>query len=348
VEAVSHAQREGVPPRELVLIGASAGGVGALQELVSGLPPDFSASILVVLHVSAESTSVLPQILSRRGPLPAAFARDGDELRRGQIFVAPSDHHMLVRDGHIRLTRGPRENGHRPAIDPLFRTAARAVGGRCIGVVLSGLLDDGAAGLRFLQQHGGAAIVQDPEEALFPSMPRAALAQTAPDRIATAHEMAQVLCELIEEPVPIGAAPAPGPPDADEQGRDRVEIEYPPDVAALLAGPPSGLTCPECGGALWEQQETGGSWRFACHTGHAYSLGSLAEEQGRTLEMVLWSAVRALEERADMQRRLARRTQTARRAVYEDRALDAEGHAGALREMLNETGRIPASGPEDE
>ena len=338
---------EGIRQREMVVVGASAGGVDALQELVSGLPAEFPASILVVLHVSAESTSVLPQILSRRGPLPAAFARDGDELRRGQIYVAPSDHHMLVHDGHIRLTRGPRENGHRPAIDPAFRSAARAAGGRCIGVVLSGLLDDGAAGLRFLQQHGGATIVQDPDEALFPSMPRAALAQLTPDRIAPAREMADALCEVIEEPLTVEIDLAPGPPDADERGRDRVEIDDPADVAALLSGPPSGLTCPECGGALWEQQEAGGTWRFACHTGHAYSLASLVEEQGRSLEVVLWSAVRALEERADMHRRLARRTQTRRGAVYEDRAVEAEGHASALRDMLEEAGRIPASAPED-
>lgn len=198
MEAASTAEREVIHRREVVVIGASAGGVDALQELVSGLPREFPAAVLVVLHVSAESPSVLPQILSRCGPLPAVFARDGDELRRGQIYVAPADHHMLVDDGHIRLTRGPRENGHRPAIDPCFRSAARAAGGRCIGVVLSGLQDDGAAGLRFLQQHGGTAIVQDPEDALFPSMPRAALAQIAPDKIVTADEMARTLRELVE------------------------------------------------------------------------------------------------------------------------------------------------------
>jgi two-component system chemotaxis response regulator CheB len=255
---------------------------------------------------------------------------------------------MLVHDGHIRLTRGPRENGHRPAIDPFFRSAARAAGPRCIGVILSGMLDDGAAGLRFLQQHGGATIIQDPEEALFPSMPRAALSQIAPDRTVTAAKVAPTLCELIEQSLPYQAPPPPGPPDADESGHDRVEIEDPSGTAALLTGPPSGLTCPECGGALWEVEDGGGTWRFACHVGHAYSLASLVEEQGQSLEMVLWSAVRALEERADVHRRLASRMQTTRSSVYEDRALEAESHATALREMLTEVGRIPASGPDIE
>ena len=163
----------------------------------------------------------------------------------------------------------------------------------------------------------------------------------------TAAEVARTLCDLIEESVPKQDPPPPGPPDADTAGHDRVEIEDPSDTAALLQGPPSGLTCPECGGALWELDE-GGSWRLACHVGHAYSMASLVEEQGRELEMVLWAAVRALEERADVHRRLASRMQTSRSSVYEDRAHEAESHATALREMLTEAGRIPASGTDIE
>jgi two-component system chemotaxis response regulator CheB len=347
VEAVTNAPRHAARQRDLVVIGASAGGVDALQEVVAGLPPEFPAAVLVVLHVSSDGTSVLPQILSRSGPLPAAFANDNDDLRRGQIYVARADQHLLVHGSRVQLTRGPRENGHRPAIDPLFRSAARAARERCIGVVLSGLLDDGAAGLRFIKQYGGATVIQDPEEAHFPSMPRAALAQLAPDRIATAAQIAPALCELIEQPPPGTAHAEPGPPDADEYGHDRVEIGDPANVAALLTGTPSGLTCPECGGALWEQEEAGGTLRYACHVGHAYSAGSLTEEQGRSLEMTLWSAVRALRERADTHRRLALRTQTSRSDAYEDRAMEAEAQAKELRDMLNETGRIPARDPED-
>jgi two-component system chemotaxis response regulator CheB len=326
------------------VIGASAGGVDALQELVAHLPPEFPASVLVVLHVAASGTSVLPKILARRGALPAAFAEDGDELRRGQIYVAPADYHMLVHDGHIQLSQGPRENGHRPAIDPLFRSAARAGDGRCIGVVLSGLLDDGASGLRFIKVHGGAAVVQDPADAMFPSMPRAAMSLTPVDRIASAEELAAALSELVEEPLTDKARKPVEPtgvvaPDRALAGYDRVELEEATHTAELLDGPPSGLTCPECGGALWEQED-GKTLRYACHVGHAYSVASLVEEQGRMLEGTLWSAVRALEERADMHRRLARRTSGPRSESYEMRGREAEGHARALREMLTMSGRL--------
>jgi two-component system, chemotaxis family, protein-glutamate methylesterase/glutaminase len=331
--------------RDLVVIGASAGGVDALQELVRHFPAEFPAAVLVALHVASSGTSVLPQILARSGPLPAMFGKDGDELLCGQIYVAPADHHMLVRDGRIRLTKGPRENGHRPAIDPLFRSAGRHADGRCIGVVLSGLLDDGASGLRFIKASGGAAVVQDPADALFPSMPTAAMQLTRVDRVAAASQLAEVLCELIDAPLEPGPEPHALPPsesmNGDDDRADRVELEDPPDAAALLEGPPSALTCPECGGALWEQQD-GNGLRFACHVGHAYSVASLAEEQGRALEMTLWSAVRALEERADMHRRLARRTSSTRGEVYEARAREAEFHAHTLREMLAIAGRIAA------
>lgn len=193
--------------RDVVVVGASAGGVDALRELAAHLPPGFPAAVLVVLHVPASGRSVLPQILAREGVLPAAFAEHGQEIRRGRIYVAPADHHMLVQGGCVRLTRGPRERGHRPAINALFRSAARAAGSRCIGVVLSGLLDDGAAGLRVIKEGGGAAVVQDPDDALFPSMPRAALALTLPDRVVPAAGIADALCELIEAPLP----PAPHP-----------------------------------------------------------------------------------------------------------------------------------------
>jgi two-component system chemotaxis response regulator CheB len=249
----------------------------------------------------------------------------------------------------VRLSKGPRENGHRPAIDPLFRSAARAGNGRCIGVILSGLLDDGASGLRFIKLHGGTAVVQDPADALFPSMPRAAMDLTDVDRVATAADIADALCSLIDEPVEpdratleevgIGA-------DRDIGGQDRVELSDPTDTASLLVGPPSGITCPECGGALWEQED-GNTIRFACHVGHAYSIASLAEEQGRSLETTLWSAVRALEERADMYRRLARRAQRSRGELYEKRAREAEDDGHTLREMLGQAGRLAAPAPDE-
>lgn len=327
-----------VAQRDLVVIGASAGGVDALQELVRHVPPEFPAAILVVLHVPSTGTSVLPQILARHGSLPAMFARDGDEVVRGQIYVAPADHHLLIQDGRIHLSQGPRENGHRPAIDPLFRSAARAAGPRCIGVVMSGLLDDGATGLRFIKAHGGAAVVHDPGDAHFPSMPKAALALTKADRVVPAKAIGHALCELVDEKLTGGAA------DPELDGEDRVEIA---ETARLLGGPPTALTCPECGGALWEQ-DNGATVRFACQVGHAYTLASLMEEQGRELETTLWSAVRSLEERADVHRRLARRAQGARTAIYVDRAADAEEHARSLRQILAVAGRLAAPATESD
>jgi two-component system chemotaxis response regulator CheB len=343
VEVAVSAQSRHVHQRDLVVIGASAGGVDALQELVRGLPPEFPAAVLVVLHVASSGTSVLPQILSRKGALPAAFAEDGEELRRGQIYVAPADNHMLVHDGRIRLTKGPRENGHRPAIDPLFRSAARMARERCIGVILSGLLDDGASGMRLIKASHGATVVQDPEDAQFPSMPRAAMAMADIDAVTPATGIAERLCQLIEQrvdPPPdstreLRAVDADGTPD----NLDRVEVEDPSETRMLLEGPPTSLTCPECGGSLWERED-GPEIRFACHVGHAYSPGSLVEEQGRALETTLWSAVRALEERADMNRRLARRTGGPRRVQYEERGTEADAHARALRGMLGEAGRL--------
>jgi two-component system chemotaxis response regulator CheB len=319
--------------RDVVVVGASAGGVEALKELVSGLPPEFPAAVLVVLHMASSGTSVLPQILGRHSDVGVAFAVDGELLRRGQVYVAPPDQHMLVHGSRLRLTRGPRENGHRPAIDPLFRSAARARGPRVIGVVLSGLLDDGAAGLQFIREHNGAAVVQDPEDAMFPSMPLAAIALTEPDCVVPVSEMADALCALVEHVV------EPTPAAAAGEQRDRVEIADPAETELMVVGPPTTLTCPECGGTLWES-ENGGNVRYTCHVGHAYSLNSVVEEQGRSLETTLWSALRALQERADMQRRLARRAKGSRRASHEERAQEAEDQAVVLREMLGRSGRL--------
>jgi two-component system, chemotaxis family, protein-glutamate methylesterase/glutaminase len=195
-------------------------------------------------------------------------------------------------------------------------------------------------------------VVQDPDDALFPSMPRAAIELTTPDRVVSAGAMARALCELIEGPVPaspVAAAPDPrtlAPADRAPEGQDRVEIEDPSATAQLLDGPPSALTCPECGGALWEQ-ENGQTIRYACHVGHAYTLSSLVEEQGRELETTLWSAVRSLEERADVHRRLAQHTRGSRTVVYERRAREAEHHARSLRQALSAAGRLAAPTAEE-
>src|SRR2546421_4483719 len=241
--------------RDVIVVGASAGGVEALGRLASGLPPELPASIFVVLHLLASGTSVLDSILRRAGSLPATAGVDGERFERGHIYVAPPDQHLLIWDGSVRLSLGPRENGHRPAIDPLFRSAARAFGPRVIAVVLSGSLDDGAAGMRFVKERGGAAVVQDPADALYEDMPLNAAAASEVDHVVPIARMADLLCGLLEEPIE----------NSVEEEADRVWTAD--ELEERAEGEPSGLTCPDCGGALWEREE-GSLVRFACRTGH--------------------------------------------------------------------------------
>jgi two-component system, chemotaxis family, protein-glutamate methylesterase/glutaminase len=192
--------------RYLIVVGASAGGVQALCELVAGLPPDLPAAVLVVLHVAPHGHSALPAILARSGRLPACHPADGEAIRPGRIYVAPPDLHLMVEDGHLQLSRQASENGHRPAVDILFRTAARAYGPRVVGVVLTGNLDDGTAGLATIKRCGGRAVVQDPREADYPGMPESAIANVAVDHVLPLGEMAAVLQQLVHEaPGPVGA-----------------------------------------------------------------------------------------------------------------------------------------------
>ncbi|HEY1358597.1 MAG TPA: chemotaxis protein CheB [Thermoleophilaceae bacterium] len=333
-ELGEHTDEEAVLYRDVIVVGASAGGVEALERLVSGLPPELPASVFVVLHLLSTGTSVLDSILARSGPLPATVAEDGERFERGHIYVAPPDHHLLIRDEHIQLTLGPRENGHRPAIDPLLRSAARARGSRVVAVVLSGSLDDGAAGARFVKERGGAAVVQEPSEALYPAMPVNAIAATDVDQVAPIAEMPDALCRLIEEPLD----------KALEEEADALWAAE--DLEERAEGDPSGLTCPDCGGSLWQREE-GSLVRFACRTGHAFSPESLMAEQSKALETAMWSALRGLEERADLFRRMARRaggSGTAQR--FESRARAVERHAGVVREAMARLG--PALEPDTE
>lgn len=322
--------------RDLIVIGTSAGGVSALQQLIGDLPAELPATCLVVLHVMSEGVSVLDNILDRAGPLPVSSAREGDRLSRGHVFVAPPDHHMLVRGDSIHLSRGPRENGHRPAIDPLFRSAARAHGRRVIGVVLSGALDDGTDGLLFIKERGGATVVQDPDDAAYPDMPRNALNHVGPDHVTTIAEMAATLCALVDAPIE-GDEPA-GPSTEDPPG-DLIEAElgrWTPEGDASL------LTCPECGGVLLERDE-GRLVRFACQVGHAYSPESLIQEQGVALEAALWKAQRTLEERAELLQTMARRARRQHPSGrsrdhsatrFERRAKDVADQADVVRETI--------------
>lgn len=323
---------ERVVQRDVVVVGASAGGVQALQQLVAALPPELPASILIALHLSSEGTSVLHNILSRAGQLDATQAVDGERLERGHIYVAPPNRHLLVSGANVRLSAGPRENGHRPAIDPLFRSAARAYGPRVIGVVLSGTLDDGTDGLRLIKDRGGYAVVQDPDDAAYGEMPASAIAYADPHRVAPLAGLARVIVEVIDSPLDPDNDHTVA--DPDEQPIEALGAEFGPDAPD---GEASLLTCPECGGVLIEREDRE-AVRFACQVGHAYSPESLVEQQGDALESALWQALRTLEERANLLYRMSKRAE--RRSMPEtgsrmsQRADRATRHATEIRNTI--------------
>jgi two-component system chemotaxis response regulator CheB len=324
--------------RDIIVIGASAGGVGALSGVIEYLPPDLPAAVFVVLHLAPHGRSALPSILGRSGCLPASHPTTGEAIEPGRIYIAPPDHHLAIDGDKVILSRNASENGHRPAIDVLFRTAARAFGPRVVGVVLTGNLDDGTAGLAAIKRCGGTAVVQDPSEADYPSMPESAIANVEVDHVLPLGDIGPMLDRLAREPRP--AIPA---------DRETVE-EEPYDMGANdndTGGPgrngePSGFTCPDCGGSLYERPGEQ-PLHFRCRTGHAFSPESLLAKQSDTLDAALWAALRSLEENAAMARRMAKRAREhdneMSRRRYERRAHDAETHAKLLRSML-ETGGV--------
>ena len=328
------------PGRDIVVVGASAGGVEALRTLVAGLPEDFPAAMFVVLHVPPTS-SVLPAILTRAGRLPAAHARDGDRIESGQIYVAPPDYHLLLEEEVMRLERGPRENGHRPAIDPLFRTAAIRHGERVTGVILSGSLDDGIAGLATVKRLGGAVIVQDPADALYPTMPKGAVEAGIADEVLPVAEIPDRLREVTT--TQIGAESA----KFTAVENDPTQL----DPATITAenrsnGDLTDFTCPECKGPLWELRE-GEIVKLRCRVGHTFTEESLSREQAIALEGAMWTALTALVEKADFSHRLAERfrrgghVETARR--YESQSRNAIEQANLIRRALRNLEVTPAA-----
>src|SRR3954468_12891678 len=325
--------RASLPTHDIVVIGASAGGVEALSALVAELPRSLRAAVFVVLHVS-RGRSVLPEILTRAGRLPAAHPADGDRLEYGRIYVARPDHHLTLEEGVIRVVHGPTENGYRPAVDPLFRSAARVYGPRVIGVILTGALDDGTAGLAAVKEAGGVAIVQDPDEAFASSMPRSARAFVAVDHVLPVREIGVLIAGLTNEQA--GSRPV-------EEGPHVRAIETdlgPPNIAldgSDRPGKVSVFTCPECHGTLWEADERG-IVRFRCRVGHEYSAESMLAAQTDSVDRALWTALRSVEERAALTHRLAERAckrghhWVAR--AFDERALAADGHAAVLRELV--------------
>lgn len=319
----------------IIAIGASAGGVESLSKLVAELPADLPAAVFVVLHISPHATSALPEILTRAGALKAVHGSHGEAIQPGRIYVAPPDRHLLLELGYIKVVPGPRENGHRPAIDPLFRSAARAYGTQAIGVVLSGLLDDGTAGLWAIKQRGGIALVQNPQEALFDSMPRSAIETVEVDEILTLSEIAAAIARLARTPAQ-EIEPAPVS-DKIRWGTDMAELDNAALEDSNRPGNPSGLACPDCGGVLWQLEE-GNLFRFRCRVGHAFSGNSLLAHQSTALEESLWMALRALEELADLNHRMAKRALKGDRHImanrYQEQAHDAKQRANIIRETL--------------
>jgi two-component system, chemotaxis family, protein-glutamate methylesterase/glutaminase len=322
---------------KIIVIGASAGGVEALVQLMESIPHDLNAAVLVVMHVPGSAQSALPQILSRTNRLAATYPVDGQRLQPGRIYVAPPNWHMLVgNDGQvIHLTNGPREHSCRPAIDPLFRSAAAHVKSRCIGVILSGMLDDGTAGLLAIKQMGGTAIVQDPKSSLFPSMPQSAIDHVAVDFIKPPAAIGPLLGELCRTPGSV------------ELGENKIvetetaidELKAEPDASTLL-GKSSEFACPECAGVLWAISEESGDVRYRCRVGHAYSATTLIDSQAEVFEKALWSAIRALREKADLSKRVETSLRKKNRHSMADRyARDADkavAEAAHLISMIDE------------
>jgi two-component system, chemotaxis family, protein-glutamate methylesterase/glutaminase len=320
--------------RDIVVIGGSAGSIEAVTALVGGLPPDFPGSLFVVVHFPGYVSSTLPRILSRAGPLPARHARDGEPIEPGRIYVAPPDWHLHLNDGRVRLTRGPKDNGHRPAIDPLFRTAAHQYGPRVVGIVLSGNLNDGTAGLLTIKQQGGLALVQNLDTALYSGMPRSAIDNVAVDHVLPVAEIAELLVRLAVEP----AHTLEVMPMSENHLADREPDEFAITDRHVQPGVPSTMACPECHGVLWEVKD-GELVRFRCRVGHAYSDEALLMHQSEQLEAALWTALRALEEHTALGRRLAARANSRGHAhsaaAFTEQAMDAEHHASVIRNVLH-------------
>jgi two-component system, chemotaxis family, protein-glutamate methylesterase/glutaminase len=320
--------------RGMVVIGGSAGAMEALCQIVADLPPDFGAPIFVTIHFPSSAVSTLPAILRRHGSLTASHAVDRDPIRSGMIYVAPPDRHLLVEAGFVRVTRGPRENGHRPAIDPLFRSAARIFGPRVIAVLLSGNLDDGTAGLLAVRSLGGRTIVQDPSDARYGGMPSSAIENGAADHVVERGEIGALLARLLDD-LPEHAMPEVPSDMSLETGM----AEF--DAAAFSEdqrpGTPSGFSCPECHGVLFEIDEVG-LVRYRCRVGHAYGSDTLLAHQTDSVEAALWTALKALKERAALTRKLARRMASRgnqRTATsFEEQAADNDRMAETIAEVL--------------
>ena len=323
---------------DIVVVGASAGGVEALVKFVSKLPAGLQAAVFVVLHIPPQSPSMLPTILSRSGQLPALHPIDGTKYEHGQIYVAPPDHHMLLEEGHIRIVRGPKENRHRPAIDPLFRSAASIHGPRVIGIILTGALDDGTAGLLAIKHQEGITIVQDPDEALYPSMPRSALEHVKVDYMLPLVDITPRVVAIVATEVN-KTMDKPAPEDMQNE-LSLAKMDLSRQKNDIRVGTPSQYSCPECGGVLWEIQDKS-LLRFRCRVGHAFSVDSMMAEQSEAIEEAMWAALKTLEEQVSISRKMAeqsrRNGQKLMAHKFEERQKQAEKRVDLLMSALQKS-----------
>lgn len=301
-----------MPKRDIIVVGASAGGVEALQQLVSQLPADFPGSLFVVLHLPSRGRSLLPALLAKAGPLPAAHPQDGESIQPGHIYIAPPDHHLIVEKDHVHLGVGPKEQHHRPCINVLFRSAAHAYGERVAAVVLTGELDDGTAGLWEVNRRGGLAVVQNPETAAFPSMPLSAVREIEGARVVNIAEMGALLTK-------VASAEVAGQPIQTEET----------SVPAHLTD----LTCPDCRGTIWVVPR-GKSREYRCRVGHTFSPLSMLSEHLATQEKALYQAIVALEEGASLATQLAGSFEPSVEERLRREASDRLEEAAHLRRLL--------------
>ncbi|HEY8920786.1 MAG TPA: chemotaxis protein CheB [Chitinophaga sp.] len=318
--------------RHIIVMGASAGGIEAIKQVVEGLPRDLEASIFIVWHMAPDVRGILPDVLNTLQVLPAANAIDGEPVIPGRIYVAPPDHHLMLEKDVVRISRGPRENRFRPAVDPLFRSAAFAYGASVIGVILSGALDDGAAGSWTIKQCGGLAVIQDPQDAQVPSMPQKAAEAIKADHIIPASQMGRLLGQLVKEVVPSQTQ------DHNKAAVSEINIAMQKQTFFSDTSDLTPYTCPECHGVLSALKE-GDRIRFRCHTGHAFSADTLLASISENIEHALWNAIRNIRESVlflnHMGDHFADANQPKLAAVYFKKANEAELRAQVLLQTVH-------------
>lgn len=319
----------------IVVVGASAGGVDALQKLFSQFPTDLQASFFVVLHIPPNSSSSLANLIDRASPLKSQTAEDNMPIQPGHIYVAPPDYHLLVKPDCMRLYRGPRENRHRPAIDPLFRSAAVAYRAQTIGVILTGYLDDGTSGLLAIKRCGGIVMVQDPQDADYSDMPNNAISAVEVDYQLPLHKMGKVIQQIAEQPAPlVETVPEDIAMEAKVAEQTMSNISRENELGHLVP-----MSCPECSGPLW-QIDSDQVKRYRCHVGHGFTAKALMASQDELLEQALWAAMRTMEEQANIAITMAQSEKDQGRSrsaeVYEERSKTSQAHAQVIRKLLME------------